>query len=256
MWRIKSRVKTIKISLLTLLFLVGCGSSSSDAPSKEDTTLDFNTTNATYDLDDYLQVNSIVTYKLTTYVDNSGGKKYAEENKVEIFPSQTNKRKSNVITMTNAKNIETGTITIFKNKFERIVKLGDQSIKFDVVRNFNVGDYITNSKMNQKISNATVQLNRTCKTTDTLESKKYNGTTYNNILEIKCTTTSTLTSKNELTTKADVEKNELIYMAKEKGIIYNESETCSSATNVVLNQESEVKVCTKTIQEVVSFTKN
>jgi len=245
-------VKKITLSLLSLAFLIGCGSSSSNS-TKENTTLDFNTSNAKYDLNDYLQVNSVVTYKSSVYLDNTGEKVYSEESKVETFPSQTNQRVDNVITMTNGKNIEIGTIKVSKNKFERTVNLGVKSIKFDVVRNFNIGDYITNSTMNQAISNAMIKLNRTCKTTKVLDNKAFNGVTYKDILEIKCNTASTLTSKSELTTQADVKKSELIYMAKEKGIIYNKSETCSSVTNVVLGQESEVKVCNKSIQEVISF---
>jgi len=248
-------VKKITISLLSLAFLIGCGSSSSDDTTKDDKTLDFNRTNAKYDLNDYLQINSVVTYKLSSYTNNSGEKKYEEDDKKEAFPSQTSRHKENVIVMTNAQNIETGTIKILTNKLERTAKIGDKSIKFDVVRNFNIDDYITNSNMNQKISNATLELNRACKTTNILESKEYSGVTYKDVLEIKCSTTSKLTSKNDLTPKADVEKSELIYLAKEKGIIYTKSETCTSVTNIIIEDEKEVKVCKKEIKEIISFNK-
>jgi len=248
----------VTISLLTLVFFIGCGSSSSDNPTQqeENKTLDFNQTNAKYDLNNYLQVNSVVTYKLSNYVNNSGKKEYVETTKVETYPSQTNKRQSDVITITDENNIETGSIKILKNKFERISKDNNESVKFDVVRHFNIGKYITNSTMNQKISNATVKLNRLCKATSILESKIYSGRTYKDLLEIKCNTTSTLISNNALTTKANIEKSELIYMAKEKGIIYNKNESCTAVTNVTLGQENETKVCKKSIQEIISFIKS
>jgi len=248
-------MKKVTISLLSLVFLIGCGSSSSSDTKKDDKTLDFNQTKPAYDLNNYLQTNSVVTYKLSSYIDKTGKKDFEEENKVETFPSQTNKWKADLLTMSNAQNVETGTIKILKNKFERTMKMGDKSIKFDIVRNFNIGEYLANHLIEEKISNATVELNRICKATKTLETKEYNSVTYNDILEIKCDTTSTLKSKNELTTKANVEKSELIYMAKGKGIIYNESESCTSVTNVVLGQESEVKVCKKDIQEIITFNK-
>ena len=244
-------MKNIIIAILATLFIVGCGGSSSK--KTKSTTPDFNNTDAKYDLNTYLQENSSVVYRSILLTNNSGKKKYSDDSKVETFPTQKSVKTDNVILLQDGTDKETGSIKILATKLERTFKGSTGSQTIDIVRKFDIDDAITNSIMNQKISNAKVKLTRICHATDIIESKEINNIPYTNLLEIECTTSSELIEKNELTTEASLEKTELIYMVEKKGIVFNETETCTAVTNVALEQETKVSVCKKETKEMVSF---
>jgi hypothetical protein len=243
-------MKNLGISIIVMSLIIGCGSSSSSKAKSTD--LDFNITNAKYDLIDYLQVDSLVTFKNKAYT-KSGTAEYLEP--IETYPTQKSKKVSNVITLKDAIDKETGTIKILSNKIERTFNMGDTSNTIDVVRNFNVGDYITNSELKEKALDAELKLNRICEVTNIVESKKVTTTDYENLLEIKCKTSSELLKETEQVKKAEITKIETIYMVKGKGIVSNENEQCTSITSVILEVENTVKKCNKNIKEMVSFNK-
>ena len=243
-------MKNILIPTLAMLFIVGCGGGSSSSKSKV-TEADFNNTNAKYDLKEYLQEDSLVVYNVNLYTDSSGKKKYSDKNKVETFPTQKSLKTNNVISLKDGSEKETGTITIFANKLEK----KSDSKTIEVVRKFDKHDVLSKSITTQTISTAKVELTRICKAKDILKTKEVKRVEYEDILEIECNTDSILIGKDKNVKDASFERRERIYLAKKKGIIFSESESCTSVTNLTLGQETKVKVCEKEIKEMLSFNK-
>ena len=243
-------MKNILIPVVAMVFIVGCGGGSSSSKSKV-TEVDFNNTNAKYDLKEYLQEDSLVVYNVNHYTDSSGKKKYSDKNKVETFPTQKSVRTNNVISLKDGSEKEIGTIIIFANKLQK--KSGSTILEF--ARNFDENDILSKSITPEDIATAKVKLIRTCEAKDILKTKEVKSVEYKDVLEIECNTNSLLIGKDKNVKDASLEKVELIYLAEKKGIIFSESESCTSVTNLTLGQETKVKVCEKEIKEMLSFNK-
>ena len=240
-------MRNLGISIFIMAFIVGCGNSSSKGKS---TALNFNTSDAKYDLTSYLQVNSLAIYKNNAST-KTGTAPYAGN--IETYPTLKSNKVADTISLKNENDIDVGNIKILTDKLERTFKIGEKSQTIDIVRNFSIGDYIANSKSIEKALDAEVELNRICQTEGIIKKKTINTFEYENLLEIECVTSSKLIKETAQVKEATVDKTETIYMAKGKGIVFNENETCTSITSVILEVENTVKVCKKNVKEMLSF---
>lgn len=231
----------LAISLLSTLAILstGCGSSSGSGST------------TVYDLSQYLlpSQNQINNYVKETYENNKGKKKYSDSpdsedayaQKYEVDGTTVKEYKDNILETTH---------TIQSDKIVEVDAQDSSSI--DTTRKLKEGDTIISINKTLQQNNITMTFKNSCKLNDYLSSKEIKGTTYNNVIEVKCKGTVTSPEGAQvggLPFSISTKNTTIIYLAKGKGMILEIEEYCS--TTILNNAES--KECEKEITEIATI---
>ncbi len=231
----------LAISLLGSLAILstGCGSSSESSST------------TVYDLSQYSlpSQNQINNYVEETYENDEGKKDYSNSpdsegayaQKYEIDGTTVKEYRDNIL--------ET-TYTIQSNKIVEVDAQDNSSI--NVTREVKEGDTIISINKTLQQDSITMTFKNSCKLSDHLNSKEIKGTTYNDVIEVKCEGTVTSPEGAQvggLPFSISSENTNFTYFAKGKGMILDIEEYCS--TTILNNAES--KECEKEITEITTI---
>ncbi len=250
----KKIILALALASSLMIIVTGCGGGSDDSTIDiDDVTLEFKTS-ATYDLRDYMSPEQDQTHNYVdkTYINNNGEKIYNAIPDKESYSTTRFEINGAIIKEYDDAELDV-TSTILS---DRIVEALEtiENMEIVTVRFADQDDYvnkiITTLTLTTEEVSFDMQMKLVCKVNNYLASKEVNNNTYNDVLEITCTTTSTSSE-----TVSGMPFNFIsngygrFYLAKGVGMISETSEYCSITTlDTTISKE-----CKKEISEITTI---
>ena len=240
------------LSLIGTLLSVstGCGSDGDKKIDPKDVVIKFKT-NATYDLSNYFfpSIDQTNNYVHKNYTNDKGEKKYSNtpnETTYSIINYETN---NTTIKEYFDNNLDV-THTIQNDKMRQLDN-EDNSV-INLPRYVDKGDYIIKKEYSFVESGINFEYISICKVSNHINSKEINNKTYEDIIEVTCSSSSTSLKDaklNGVPYSYTIETTIQSLLAKNKSLIMETTESC---TNVTVNTTTD-KSCDKEIVEITTI---